>query len=212
MRSTTPQCPRRTSELTHVAVWPSGQPDTACASGFGYFGAHQLQGYPAYMCPCTTLQVRGCAPPSHGRGQDGSLFPLLYDFFYNEDEEKDYIGHRRQEPCVINGHFAELTQKSLVPRAKGSGRTFGPLDICRQSLILAWISCRSPSCGCGRNWMPCRRISSSTAEPAWRCNSVIGPRKTLTFSRRLVLNRTVCVRDCIFFRFGPKRPGNLGAS
>jgi hypothetical protein len=33
------------------------------------------------MCPCPTLQVRGCPPPSHGRGQDGSLFLLLYDSF-----------------------------------------------------------------------------------------------------------------------------------
>ena len=29
--------------------------------------------------------------------------------------------------CVINGHFAELTQKLLMPRAKGSGKTFSPL-------------------------------------------------------------------------------------
>jgi hypothetical protein len=33
------------------------------------------------MCPCPTLQVRGYPPPSHGRGQDGSLFLLLYDSF-----------------------------------------------------------------------------------------------------------------------------------
>jgi hypothetical protein len=33
------------------------------------------------MCPSPTLQVRGCPPPSHGRGQDGSLFLLLYDSF-----------------------------------------------------------------------------------------------------------------------------------
>ena len=33
------------------------------------------------MCPCPTLQVRGCPPPSHGRGQDGSLLLLLYDSF-----------------------------------------------------------------------------------------------------------------------------------
>jgi hypothetical protein len=37
---------------------PSGSPDTVGASDFGYFGAHQLQGYPAYMCLCPTLQVR----------------------------------------------------------------------------------------------------------------------------------------------------------
>jgi hypothetical protein len=24
--------------------------------------------------------------------------------------------------CTINGHFAELTEKSLTPRAKGSGK------------------------------------------------------------------------------------------
>ena len=29
--------------------------------------------------------------------------------------------------CMINGHFAELTQKSLTPRAKGSGKIFSPL-------------------------------------------------------------------------------------
>jgi hypothetical protein len=27
-----------------------------------------ISGYPAYMCPCPTLQVRGCPPPSHGSG------------------------------------------------------------------------------------------------------------------------------------------------
>jgi hypothetical protein len=29
--------------------------------------------------------------------------------------------------CMINRHFAEGTQKSLAPPAKGSGKTFGPL-------------------------------------------------------------------------------------
>src|ERR1035437_2048574 len=54
---------------------PSGRPDTVGTSSFGYFGAHLLQGYPAYICPFPTLQVR----PLHrshthmGRGQDGSL-------------------------------------------------------------------------------------------------------------------------------------------
>jgi hypothetical protein len=27
-----------------------------------------ISGYPAYMCPCPTLQVRGLPPPSHGSG------------------------------------------------------------------------------------------------------------------------------------------------
>jgi hypothetical protein len=55
--STTPQCLRRTSVVTHVTVLPSGSPDTVGASDFGCFGAHQLQGYPAYMCPCPTSGV-----------------------------------------------------------------------------------------------------------------------------------------------------------
>jgi hypothetical protein len=29
----------------------------------------------------STRYLRGCPPPSHGRGQDGSLFLLLYDSF-----------------------------------------------------------------------------------------------------------------------------------
>jgi hypothetical protein len=51
---------RRMATGSRVTVLPSGSPDTVGASDFGYFGAHQLQGYPAYMCPCPTLQVRGC--------------------------------------------------------------------------------------------------------------------------------------------------------
>lgn len=65
-----------------------------------------------------------------------------------------------------------------------------PPDICPQTLSLVWTSCGSPSCGCGRNWMLCRRISYSTVEPAWRCNSATGFPKTLTSFRRLVLTRT----------------------
>ena len=39
-------------------------------------------GYPAYMCPCPTLQVRGCAHRPHmARGQDGFASPFLYDSF-----------------------------------------------------------------------------------------------------------------------------------
>ena len=56
--STTPQCLRPTSDITRATVLPSGLPDTVGAPDFGYFGAHQLQGYPADMCPCPTLQVR----------------------------------------------------------------------------------------------------------------------------------------------------------
>jgi hypothetical protein len=37
---------------------PARHADPVGASDFGYFGAHQLQGYPAYMCPCPTLPVR----------------------------------------------------------------------------------------------------------------------------------------------------------
>src|SRR5580704_11978413 len=48
--------------------------------------------------------------------------------------------------------------------------------------------------------MLCRRISSSTAEPAWRCNSVIGPRRTLIFSRRLVLTPDRLRSKLPFFR------------
>src|ERR1700683_5574826 len=50
--------PATHKRVTRAAVLPSGSPDTVGASDFGYFGAHQLQGYPAYMCPCPTLSVR----------------------------------------------------------------------------------------------------------------------------------------------------------
>src|SRR5947208_1374411 len=69
----TPQSPRRTRDLSHTTVLPSGSPDTVCATDFGYFGPHQLQGYPAYMCPLPTLQVRSLSRPHMVRGQDGSL-------------------------------------------------------------------------------------------------------------------------------------------
>jgi hypothetical protein len=53
------------------------------------------------MCPCPTLQVRGCPPPSHGWGQDGSLFLLLYDslihYFtpvYPDAIQINYLPHR----------------------------------------------------------------------------------------------------------------------
>jgi hypothetical protein len=49
-------CDAQAYNARHSIV--SGLPDTVGASDFGYFGAHQLQGYPAYMCPCPTLQVR----------------------------------------------------------------------------------------------------------------------------------------------------------
>jgi hypothetical protein len=68
VRSTTPQCLRRPGDISRATVLPSGWPDTVGASDFGYFGAHRLQGYPACMCPCPTLQARGCPPPSHGSG------------------------------------------------------------------------------------------------------------------------------------------------
>src|ERR1039458_729798 len=38
-------------------------------------------GYPACMCPCPTLQVRGCPPPSHGSGSGWFATPFLYDSF-----------------------------------------------------------------------------------------------------------------------------------
>src|ERR1039458_7206354 len=38
-----------------------------------------ISGYPAYMCPCPTLQVRGCPPPSHGLGSGWFATPFLYD-------------------------------------------------------------------------------------------------------------------------------------
>ena len=39
----------------------------------GYFGAHQLQGYPACTCPCPTLRIRRYRRTHMARGQDGSL-------------------------------------------------------------------------------------------------------------------------------------------
>jgi len=62
LASTTPQCLIRACDVSRVTVLSSGSPDTVGASDFGYFGAHQLQGYPAYMCRCPALQVRGCPP------------------------------------------------------------------------------------------------------------------------------------------------------
>src|SRR5258708_6459056 len=45
------------------------------------FSELTISGYPAYMCPCPTLQVRGCAHRPHmARGQDGFAIPFLYEF------------------------------------------------------------------------------------------------------------------------------------
>src|ERR1700693_4680615 len=71
--STTPQGLRRACDISLSAVLPSGSPDTVGASDFGYFGAHQLQGYPACICPRPTLWVRRYRRPHMARGQDGSL-------------------------------------------------------------------------------------------------------------------------------------------
>src|ERR1017187_3047122 len=63
----TPQSLQRACDwyfFSLAAVLPSSTPDTVGDSDFGYFGAHQLQGYPACMCPFPTLQVRGCPPTS----------------------------------------------------------------------------------------------------------------------------------------------------
>src|SRR5665811_1883840 len=81
MGSLTPQCLRRTRDLPHTAVLPSGSPVTVGASDFGYFGAHQLQGYPACTCPYPTLRVRRYRRPHMARGQDGFAIPFLYDSF-----------------------------------------------------------------------------------------------------------------------------------
>ena len=51
-------CPSPPPPFRRATLLPSGPPDPAGASDFGYFGAHQPQGYPAYMCPCPTLPVR----------------------------------------------------------------------------------------------------------------------------------------------------------
>jgi hypothetical protein len=65
--------PASRSRISRFTVLPSGSPDTVGASDFGYFGAHQLQGYPACICPCPTLWVRRYRRPHMARGQDGSL-------------------------------------------------------------------------------------------------------------------------------------------
>jgi len=54
---------------------------TPSALWIRYFGAHQLQGYPACICPCPTLQVQPHDCPHMARGQSGSLFLSLYDSF-----------------------------------------------------------------------------------------------------------------------------------
>jgi hypothetical protein len=71
--STTPQVRIVLALFAHAAVLPSGWPDTVGAHGFGDFGAHQLQGYPAHICPSPTLPVRRYRRPHMARGQDGSL-------------------------------------------------------------------------------------------------------------------------------------------
>ena len=71
--STTPQGRNVLALFAHAAVLPSGWPDTVGAHGFGDFGAHQLQGYPAHICPWPTLQVQPHDWPHMARGQDGSL-------------------------------------------------------------------------------------------------------------------------------------------
>jgi hypothetical protein len=40
-----------------------------------------ISGYPACMCPCPTLQVRGCPPPSPGSGSGWFATPFPYDSF-----------------------------------------------------------------------------------------------------------------------------------
>src|ERR1700730_13464307 len=72
MGSSTPQC-RDALAITRAAVLPSGMPDTVGRHWIGFFGAHQLQGYPACTCPCPTLREQHYCCPHMARGQDGSL-------------------------------------------------------------------------------------------------------------------------------------------
>ena len=68
--------------FTRATVLPSGWPDTVGAPDFGYFGAHQLQGYPAYICPCPNASSAAFArAPSHGSGSGWFATPFLYDSF-----------------------------------------------------------------------------------------------------------------------------------
>jgi hypothetical protein len=64
--------------FSHAAVLPSGSPDTVGATDFG-LSELTASGYPACMCPCPTLQVRGCPPPSHGSGSGWFATPFLCD-------------------------------------------------------------------------------------------------------------------------------------
>jgi len=54
---------------------------TPSALWIRYFGAHQLQGYQACICPCPTLPVQPHGCPHLARGQSGSLLLSLYDSF-----------------------------------------------------------------------------------------------------------------------------------
>src|SRR5260370_21285673 len=59
------------------------------------FSELTISGYPAYMCPCPTLQVRGCAHRPHmARGQDGFAIPFLYDFSGSSGES---VGNLRPQ-------------------------------------------------------------------------------------------------------------------
>src|ERR1035441_10289207 len=50
------------------AETPSVGPRCASAPLILAISELTISGYPAYMCPYPTLQVRGCPPPSHGLG------------------------------------------------------------------------------------------------------------------------------------------------
>jgi len=58
--------------FTRTSVLPSALLD---AVGTLIFAISELtaSGYPAYICPCPTLQVRPYGPPSHGSGSGWSL-------------------------------------------------------------------------------------------------------------------------------------------
>ena len=79
--SPTPQCLCRARDLALATVLPSGSPDTVGPSDFGFFGAHQLQGYSAYMCPDTNASSAALPTALTSSGSGWFAIPFLCDSF-----------------------------------------------------------------------------------------------------------------------------------
>jgi hypothetical protein len=78
--------------------------------GFDVFGAHQLQGYPACICPCLTLWAPRYRCTHIARGQGGSLLLSCMTLSFTTS--------RRFIPTHPDGKSAPLQRTACTPRTE----------------------------------------------------------------------------------------------